>query len=148
MTAASRRPNPFHVLALPVDADRQDIVERGEDGLKTAPEDERELHDWAMRELISNERTRQRHALTEAPGTDYRDRRWEKFARRYRTAPAGPRTRQLGPEDFDVPEAVRAILRELLRPLPDGTRTALQDLSPTPGDDPEPELEVGDVLFG
>jgi len=147
MTPASRRPNPFHVLALPVDADRQTIVERGEDGLKTAPEAERELYDWAMRELIGNELTRQRHALTEPPGTDYRGRRWDKFARRHRPAPAGPRARPLGPDDFDVTEAVRRVLRELLQPLPDGTQAVLEDRSPVAGD-PEPDLEVGDVLFG
>lgn len=151
MTPPTDRPNPFHVLGLPVAADRRTVVETGEDGISTAGSDEeRALYDWAMRELLSHPHTRLRYALTEPPGTDYRDERWRQFARPYRAAPVDRTAPRLGPEDvdvIDVTEAVRRVVRELLRPLPDGAHAALEDPWPVP-DDPEPELEVRDVLFG
>ncbi|MEV2217807.1 hypothetical protein AB0H86_41355 [Streptomyces sp. NPDC050997] len=147
MTAAPGRPNPYHVLGLPVDADQQTVVEHGEDGIKTGSDEERDLYDWAMRELIGHPHTRLRHALTEPPRTDYRDARWRRFARPYRTAPVDLGAPGLVPDDFDVAEIVRQVVRELLRPLPDGAHAVLEDPSPA-ADDPEPELEVHDVLFG
>ncbi|MFD8566501.1 hypothetical protein [Streptomyces sp. NPDC059639] len=146
MTTADRRPNPFHVLGLPSDADEQSIVERAEDGIRTAgSEQERALYDWAMRELIGHPRTRQRHALTEPPGTGYRDRAWDAFVRRHRTNPADLRRHRLTPDAFDLPSAVRRVVRELHRPVPDAARAALEHPAT---DAPGSELEARDVLFG
>lgn len=150
LPSANRRPNPFHVLGLPVDATEADIVERAEEGIQTAPTaQDRELYDWAMRELIRNPRTRLRYELTEPPGTDYRDRRWAFFARTHRTYPAGLGGQNLSPEDFEVPRALRRTVRALAQaPLTDtgdALRTAPQAARVH---DQEPELEVRDVLFG
>lgn len=149
MTApAGRRPNPFHVLGLPVDVTEQTIVEQAEEGIQTAgTAQERELYDWAMRELIGHPHTRLRHELTEPAGTDYRDRRWDAFARRHRANPADLKAHRLGPDDFDLPEAVRRVVRELLTAAPEGSREALEALSASVGEQ-EPEMGVHDVLFG
>ncbi|MCX3059664.1 hypothetical protein [Streptomyces beihaiensis] len=141
-----RRPNPFQVLGLPVDADQQSIVERAEDGIRTAGSDqERALYDWAMRELIGHPRTRQRHALTEPPGTEYRDRALDAFARRHRPNPADLRGHRLSADDFDLPEAVRRVVRELHKSVPEAGLHALERQRPHATDT---ELEARDVLFG
>ncbi|MZD05941.1 hypothetical protein GTW43_12710 [Streptomyces sp. SID5785] len=148
MTTADRRPNPFHVLGLPSGADEQTIVERAEDGIRTASgEQERALYDWAMRELIGHPRTRQRHVLTEPPGTGYRDRDWETFVRRHRGNPADLRAHRLGPDTLDLPAALDAVVRELHRTVPDEARQALDRL-PATAAPTDTELEAADALFG
>ncbi|MFI6344679.1 hypothetical protein [Streptomyces sp. NPDC050560] len=144
MTTANDRPNPFHVLGLPVDADQQTVVEQAEEGMQTAASaQERELYDWAMRELIKHPHTRLGHELTEPRPTDYRDRRRDAFVRRNRGNPAKLPGHRLGPEDFDLPEAVRRTVRELIEATPAGGLATL----PVTSGDTEPELEVRDVLF-
>ncbi|MFF1360294.1 hypothetical protein [Streptomyces sp. NPDC058297] len=148
--SANRRPNPFHVLGLPVDATKAHIVERAEEGIQTASTaQDRDLYNWAMRELILNRRDRLRYEVTEPPGTDYRDRRWDAFARAHRTYPEDLGGQNLRPEDFDLPQALRRTVRALATAPVAGTGDALRTTpAAAHAQDEEPELEVRDVLFG
>jgi hypothetical protein len=151
MTQTNYRPNPFHVLGLPVDASNEEIVERSEELAQTAgTSEERDLCVWARGELITHPRTRRRHESTEPRHTDYeRERRWEDFARAYRRSPAtgrGSADSRLLPEDFDLAAVVRVLARWLVEAEPDGLGPLFHAM-PTAADG-VPGLEVRDVLFG
>lgn len=154
------RPNPFHVLGLPVDASDAEIVERGQEGTELAgTEEERKLYDWAMRELIGHPDTRRRHAVTEAPDTDYRDERWKDFARLNGRNPANTRAlteagsggAPLKPSDIDW----AALLGQLAAGLGEAgaeaearqIRAALEQ-PPVQHGNAVRTVEVSDVLFG
>ncbi|WP_147339335.1 hypothetical protein [Actinomadura spongiicola] len=145
--------NPFHVLGLPTDADRETIARRGRElSDLAATEEERTLCGWAMRELIGAPGVRLVHALTEAPGAAYRDEEWRDFARRHRRNPANVKALKesagtLRDTDIDLPAVLDLILDWLLTPPTVDVAEALRHapLPPGPG---APPLEVTDVLFG
>ncbi|MFI6516489.1 hypothetical protein ACIBF1_13100 [Spirillospora sp. NPDC050679] len=147
------RPNPFHVLGLPPDADREEIVRRGRELSDLAgTEAERDLCGWAMRELIGDPETRRLHELLEAPGARYRDEEWADFALRHRRNPANVKAlKQAAGEpratDFDLPAIFDLVLDGLLEP-PDVDLAAGARHAPQPPGPGAPPLEVTDVLFG
>ncbi|GAA1557041.1 hypothetical protein GCM10009678_45070 [Actinomadura kijaniata] len=147
------RPNPFHVLGLSPDADRDTVVARGRELSDLADTEERRaLCGWAVRELLGSPGTRRVHELLEVPGAAYRDEEWEDFARRHRRRPANTKAlkraaEELRTADFDLAAILGLVLDGLLEPPPvdlaEGVRAA--PVPPGPGD---PPLEVTDVLFG
>ncbi|WP_242909479.1 hypothetical protein [Actinomadura terrae] len=144
--------NPFHVLGLPVDADRELIVERGQELADLAATDEeRGRIQWAVGELIHDEAVRRVHAILEVPGTDYDDGRWARFQRRHRGNPVDLKT--LGavgppsPEVFDIPQIIDVVLDWRLTPPEVDVDEAVRHVPVRPRLD-EPPLEVSDVLFG
>ncbi|MBO2445703.1 hypothetical protein J4573_01230 [Actinomadura barringtoniae] len=146
------RPNPFHVLGLPADADRESIVERGQELSDLAETDaDRDLYQWAVGELVHDASARRMHELLEAPGADYRDERWARFGRRYRRNPADLRALRedgtLRAADFDLSAVIGVLLDWSLDPPTVNSVAAVQGVpvSPELGD---PPLEVADVLFG
>lgn len=147
------RPNPFHVLALPVDATTEEVVERTQERAELAASDEeRHLVVEAQRDLITNPVTRLSHELLEVPSTAYRDQEWRTFEHRNRRAPADRAVLTaaavpLRRADVDVRALVTAVLDDLLRPPAVDVRPALADppVRPARG---EPPFEVSDVLFG
>lgn len=147
------RPNPFHVLALPVDATIEEVVERAHERAELATSDEeRHLVVEAQRDLITNPVTRLSHEVLEVPSTAYRDQEWRVFEHRNRRAPVDravltAAATPLRRTDVDVHALVTAVLDTLLRPPVVDVRAALTDppVRPTPG---EPPFEVSDVLFG
>ncbi|MDT0341984.1 hypothetical protein [Streptomyces litchfieldiae] len=148
------KPNPFHVLGLPVTADDETVVEHARDlALVAEAREERALAEWAKDELTGRPETRRLHAFLEAPDTDYRAERWDDFARRHRRPPVTPGslTGNAAPPtagDFDLAAVVRLLVEGLLTPPDVDVRPALQ-AAPVPFRLPErPPLEVRDVLFG
>ncbi|MDT0447081.1 hypothetical protein [Streptomyces johnsoniae] len=148
------RPNPYHVLGLPVTADDEAVVEQARDLALIADEhEERALAEWAKDELTGRPETRRLHAFLEAPATDYRADRWADFARKHRRGPVTPAALRraagpLGPEDFDLGAAARTAAGALLAPPEADVRPAVE-APPVPYELPErPPLEVRDVLFG
>ena len=147
------RPNPFHVLALPVDATTEEVVERSHERAELATSDaERHLVVEAQRELITNPVTRLSHELLEVPSTAYRDQEWRTFEHRNRRAPVDRELLTaaaipLRRADVDVRALVTSVLDDLLRPPDVDIRPALANppVRPTRG---EPPFEVSDVLFG
>jgi hypothetical protein len=154
------KPNPFHVLGLPTDADAGTVVRTSQDLAKTrTSREERALAEWAEAELTGRPETRLRHELLEPPGADYLTERWDDFSRRY-GAGALPRgalnaaDTTLRTADFDLAAVLRQLVEaELAPPAAPGppvvdVRPALEH-PPAPFDLPdEPPLEVRDVLFG
>jgi len=157
MTQTNYRPNPFHVLGLPVDTSNEEIVQRAEELTQTARNDEeRDLYVWARGELITHPRTRQRHESTEPRHTDYqRERRWEDFEREYRRSSVllrplsgqGAGDSRLRLEDFDLAAVVLILTRWLTEAELDGLAPLFQTV-PVSAADGVPRLEVRDVLFG
>ncbi|MBT2207928.1 MULTISPECIES: hypothetical protein [Actinomadura] len=144
--------NPFHALGLPVDADRELIVERGQEMADLATSDEeRDVYRWAVGELIHDEAARRVHAILEVPGTDYDDDRWARFERRHRASPVDPAAlRAAGrpsPEVFDIPQIIDVVLDWMLTPPEVDVDEAVRHVPVRPRLD-EPPLEVSDVLFG
>jgi hypothetical protein len=145
------RPNPFHVLGLPVDADRETIVERGQEWSDLAETDaDRDLYQWAVGELIHDASSRRMHELLEAPGAAYRDDRRARFGRRHRRNPADLRALRAGGTpragDFDLAGVIGVLLDWSLAPPAVDAAEAVRGVpvSPELGDAP---LEVADVLF-
>ncbi|MEV6591033.1 hypothetical protein [Streptomyces acidicola] len=147
------KPNPFHVLELPVTADDRAVVERGRElALVADTDEERALAEWAVAVLTGRPETRRLHEVLEVPGTDYRRERGEEFARLARRSPVDPEAlaggvEPPGPDDFDVPAAVHLLLENLLTPPIVDVGPALTD-APVPFRLGTPPLRVSDVLFG
>lgn len=145
------KPNPFTILGLPVDTDRGTIVEQGQQLSDiAATEEERDLHRWAVGELLHDQTTRRRHEILEAPGAAYRDGRWASFEKLYAN-PADRASLQgagdLRPGDFDLAAIVGLILDASLVPPPVDAEAAVRHV-PTSPELSDPPLEVADVLFG
>lgn len=146
------KPNPFHVLGLPVSASDEEVAERFRELAVTGAQDAGALAEWAKDELMGLAETRELHVLLEAPGADYRGERWEDFARQYGRPPVafdaswgrpeGPRA-----ADFDLAAVARLLLDGMLTPPTVDIRPAL-DNAPVPLRLERPPLEVRDVLFG
>ena len=157
--------NPFHVLAVPVDASREEIVARAEELARISGGDEdRKLIAWAKGELTTDPLLRARYERTEPRSTDYaRQQRWEAFVRDFtrdpvsaqsladdsggREGPADGGDSRLRAEDVDLPAAVRILIRK-------AADAGLDDLDPLfhtlPANDADEvsRLEIRDVLFG
>src|SRR2546426_3582558 len=86
---ATDKPNPFHILKLPTNATRMEIVERGKELSESADSKEQELLiRWAKEQLLTNSRTRLEYELFEVPETAYDDSEWETFLRVHKKNPA------------------------------------------------------------
>ncbi|MEV7426078.1 MULTISPECIES: J domain-containing protein [unclassified Streptomyces] len=146
------KPNPFHVLGLPVSASDEEVAERFRELALTGTQDAGALAEWAKDELMGLPETRELHVLLEVPGTDYRGERWEDFARQYGRPPVAFDARS-GPAeppraaDFDLTAVARRLLDGMLTPPAVDIRAAL-DNAPVPLRLERPPLEVRDVLFG
>ena len=162
---------PFHVLGVPVDASREQIVERAEELARISGGDEdRKLIAWAMGELTTDPVLRARYERTEPYGTDYaRQQRWEDFVREFTRNPVTAQSladdggdggddggqggagdgdaSRLRAEDVDLPAAVRILIRQ-------AADAGLDDVDPLfrtmPANDADgvSRLEIRDVLFG
>ncbi|WP_127358786.1 hypothetical protein [Actinacidiphila soli] len=146
------KPNPFHVLGLPVSASDEEVAERFRELAVTGAQDAGALAEWAKDELMGLPETRELHVLLEAPGADYRGERWEDFARQYGRRPVafeGQSGQTEAPQatDFDLAAVARQLLDGMLTPPTVDIRPAL-DNSPVPLHLERPPLEVRDVLFG
>ncbi|WP_066947830.1 hypothetical protein [Streptomyces lushanensis] len=146
------KPNPFHVLGLPVSASDQEVAERFQELAVIGTQEAGALAEWAKDELMGRPETRELHALLEAPGADYRGERWEDFARQYGRRPDAFDTSSERPEpprvsDFDLAAVARRLLDGMLTPPAVDIRAAL-DNAPVPLRLERPPLEVRDVLFG
>jgi hypothetical protein len=166
--------SPFHVLALPVDASREEIVERAEELARACGSDEdRRLIVWAKDELTTDPVLRARYERTEPRHTDYaRQQRWEDFVRDFERNPvtaqsmadeAADRTRagdgdgqegdgdgdgaRLRAEDVDLPAAVRILIRRAADAGLDSLDPLFQTMPSTDADGVS-RLEIRDVLFG
>ena len=156
--------SPFHVLGVPVDASREEIVERAEELARISGGDEdRKLIAWAKGELTTDPVLRARYERTEPRSTDYaRQQRWEDFVRDFTRNPVTVQSLADGSgqegagdggvsrpraEDVDLPAAVRILIRQ-------AADAGLDDLDPLfhtlPADDADgvSRLEIRDVLFG
>ncbi|QFR01158.1 hypothetical protein F9278_38835 [Streptomyces phaeolivaceus] len=146
------KPNPFHVLGLPVSAGDEEVAERFRELSLTGAQDAGALAEWAKDELMGLPERRELHALLEAPGADYRGDRWEDFAKQYGRRPVAFASRQ-GPAeapraaDIDLAAVARRLLDGMLTPPEVDIRPAL-DHPPVPLYLERPPLEVRDVLFG
>ena len=157
--------SPFHVLGVPVDASREQIVERADELARTCGTDEdRKLIAWAKAELTSDPALRARYERTEPRGTDYpRQQRWEAFVRDFNRNPvtaqslaaddegqdaagdvAGSRLRD---EDVDLAAAVRILIRRAADAGLDSLDPLFQTI-PVNDADGVSRLEIRDVLFG
>jgi len=157
--------SPFHVLGVPVDASREEIVERAEELARISGGDEdRKLIAWATGELTTDPVLRARYERTEPRRTDYaRQQRWEDFVRDFTRDPVTAQSladvsggregagdgggSRLRAEDVDLPAAVRILIRQ-------AADAGLDDLDPLfhamPANDADgvSRLEIRDVLFG
>ncbi|MFD5031756.1 hypothetical protein ACFWM0_15260 [Streptomyces sp. NPDC058405] len=146
------KPNPFHILGLPVSASDEDVAERFQELAVIGTQDAGALAEWAKDELMGRPERRELHVLLEAPGAEYRGERWEDFARQYGRRPDafdGPSGRPEAPRasDFDLAAVARLLLDGMLTPPTVDVRPAL-DNAPVPLRLERPPLEVRDVLFG
>lgn len=155
--------NPFHVLAVPLDASREEIVARADELARgSGSDDERNLIVWAKGELTRDDVLRARYERTEPRGTDYaRQQRWEDFVRDFTGNPvttqsladdgaesAGPGDgSRLRAEDVDLPAAVRILVARAADAGLDAIDPLFQTL-PVDDADGVPRLEIRDVLFG
>ena len=157
--------NPFHVLGVPVDASREQILARAEELARVSGGDEdRRLVAWAVGELTTDPVLRARYERTEPRSTDYaRQQRWEDFVRDFTGNPVTAQSladdseglegagdgggARLRAEDVDLPAAVRILIRQ-------AADAGLDDLDPLfrtlPANDADgvSRLEIRDVLFG
>ncbi|MFE7839420.1 hypothetical protein ACFU53_26210 [Streptomyces sp. NPDC057474] len=145
------KPNPFHVLGLPVSAGDEEVAERFRELSLTGTQDAGALAEWAKDELMGLPETRELHMLLEAPGADYRGDRWEDFAKRYGRRPvafdAGSGAEAPRAADFDLAAVAQRLRDGMLTPPDVDIRPALDD-PPVPLFLERPPLEVRDVLFG
>jgi hypothetical protein len=147
------KPNPFHVLGLPVDATDEEIVERAHELSELAETDDERLRVLdAQRELITHRSRRLLHQVLEVPRAHYRDRDWDEFAHRNKRDPVdrnalAESAKPLRREDFDVRAVLGLVLDELLRPPPLDIRPALSN-PPVLPDRGAPPIEVSDVVLG
>ena len=159
--------SPFHVLAVPVSATREEIVERADELARTCGGDEdRKLIVWAKGELTTDPLLRARYERTEPRGTDYaRQQRWEDFVRAFERNPVTTQSladggegragdsggngngAQLRPEDVDLAAAVRILIRRAADAGLDSLDPLFQTL-PANDADGVSRLEIRDVLFG
>lgn len=144
------KPNPFFVLALPVDASRADIVARGQELVDTAETKEAGyLYRWAMEQLITNPQTRLEYEVFEVPDTQYEDGTWESFARAHRKKPVDMTALTTQPpqaEDINLAALMRLFLEELLTLSEPDLDTVLNGSPFIPVY--QLPLEVEDVIFG
>lgn len=146
------KPNPFHVLGLPVSAGDEEVAERFQELSQTGTQEAGALAQWAKDELMGRPEKRELHVLLEAPGTDYRDGPWEVFAGQYGRRPVAFDARSGRAEapraaDFDLIAVARRLRDGMLTPPDVDIRPALDD-APVPLYLERPPLEVRDVLFG
>jgi len=145
--------NPFHVLALPTDATKPDIVERSDELADMAPtDDDRHAVIEAQRQLITNPATRLLHEVLEVPDTSYREQDWKVFENRNKRNPVNPTALAAGANplrrtDFNIQAVIGFLLDDLLRPPPVDVRRAVEN-PPVPPEMGAPPIEVRDVLFG
>ncbi|WP_200308009.1 hypothetical protein [Streptomyces adelaidensis] len=146
------KPNPFHVLGLPVSVGDDEVVERFRELALTGAQDAGALAEWAKDELLGLPEKRELHVLLEAPGADYWGDRWADFAQRYGRRPVAFDTRSGRAQapraaDFDLAAVARRLRDGMLMPPEVDIRPALDD-APVPLYLEQPPLEVRDVLFG
>lgn len=159
------RLSPFHVLGVPVDASREEIVERADELARTCGSDEqRTLVVWAEGELTTDPVLRARYERTEPRKTDYaRQQRWEDFVRDFQRNPVTAQSladdgegregagdgggSRLRPEDVDLPAAVRILIRRAADLGLDSLDPLFQTM-PASDADGVSRLEIRDVLFG
>lgn len=157
--------SPFHVLGVPVDASREQIVERADELARTCGTDEeRTLITWAKAELTTDPVLRARYERTEPRGTDYpRQQRWEAFVRDFTRNPVTAQSltadsdgqdgagadggSQLRDEDVDLAAAVRILIRRAADAGLDSLDPLFQTI-PVNDADGVSRLEIRDVLFG
>jgi hypothetical protein len=157
--------SPFHVLGVPVDASREQIVERADELARTCGTDEdRKLITWAKAELTTDPALRARYERTEPRGTDYpRQQRWEAFVRDFTRNPVTAQSlaaesegqdgagadggSQLRDEDVDLATAVRILIRRAADAGLDSLDPLFQTI-PANDADGVSRLEIRDVLFG
>jgi hypothetical protein len=146
------KPNPFHVLGLPVSASDEEVVQRFQELAVTGAEDAGPLAEWAKDELMGLPEKKELHVLLESPGADYRGERWEDFAGQYGRRPVafdGQSGRPAPPRttDFDLGAVARMLLDGMLTPPDVDVRPALRS-APVPLYLERPPLEVRHVIFG
>ena len=157
--------SPFHALGVPVDASREQIVERADELARTCGTDEeRTLITWAKAELTTDPVLRARYERTEPRGTDYpRQQRWEAFVRDFTRNPVTAQSltadsdgqegagadggSQLRDEDVDLAAAVRILIRRAADAGLDSLDPLFQTI-PVNDADGVSRLEIRDVLFG
>ena len=159
--------SPFHVLGVPADASREEIVERAGELTRTCrDDDERKLIAWAAGELTTDPVLRARYERTEPRNTDYaRQQRWEDFVQEFKRNPVTAQSladdgggrepagdgdggsARLRAEDVDL----AAVVGILIRRAADAGLDSLDPLFQTmPANDADgvSRLEIRDVLFG
>jgi hypothetical protein len=145
--------NPFHLLGLPTDATKEDIVDRCVELAELARTDEdRHAVLAAQRELITNPADRPRLEVLEVPGARYRDQEWDAFEHRNKRNPVDVKALRadgipLCRENFDFHAIIGVVLHDLLAPPANDIRPAIErpPVAPTRGELP---IEVSDVIFG
>jgi hypothetical protein len=151
--SAGAKPNPFHVLGLPVDATETEIVHRGQELVELAETaEETQLARWAIQELSTHPATRRVHELLEVPDPQYRQEEWERFERRNRRNPVdldalAEGSPPLRTKDFDLRAILGLLLDDVLSPPPVDLRPAVEN-PPVPPAAGAPPIEVNDVVFG
>lgn len=146
------KPNPFFVLALPTDATRADIVQRGQELYDTAEsKEEGLLFRWATEQLLTNPRTRLEYELFELPDTLYEDPAWDSFVRVNKKKPVDLKviTREaVAPsvDDINMAALLQLFLDNMLT-LPEADIAIAIAGSPFKPVYKLP-LEVRDVIFG
>jgi hypothetical protein len=148
---ANTKPNPFHVLGLPIDASEADIVARGEELCQVADEAELPAIREAVTDLITHPAARRLHELLEVPGAQYRDDEWAIFAKSHKKPPVDLDTlanaaRPLTAANFDLSAIVALVLDGMLSPPTVDLRALLH--APVPPGPGGPPVEVSNVLFG
>jgi hypothetical protein len=147
------KPNPFHVLGLPVDATETEVVQRGQELCELAETTEEvQLARWAIQELTTHPATRRVHELLEVPDPRYADEEWKRFERRNRRNPVdldalAAGSPPLRTKDFDLGAILGLLLDELLSPPAADLRPAVEN-PPVPLATGAPPIEVNDVVFG
>jgi hypothetical protein len=157
--------SPFHVLGVPVDASREEIVVRADELARACGGDEdRKLIVWAKGELTTDPVLRARYERTEPRSTDYgRQQRWEDFVREFERNPVTTRSlagdgdgeegagdgggARLRDEDVDLAAAVRILIRRAADAGLDSLDPLFQTM-PANDVDGVSRLEIRDVLFG
>jgi hypothetical protein len=147
------KPNPFSLLGLPTNASSNDIVERGQELVELAENEEtRLLYRWAMEQLITNTTTRLEYELFEFPATAYDDSEWQRFVRSHTANPVdlaalASATTAPRPEDFNQVLLLRWVADSLMAAPPASLAAVLEGVPFDPGFGSVP-LEVSDVIFG
>jgi len=149
---SSAKPNPFHVLRLPIAATNAEVVRRGEELSQSVSDAELVTVREAVAAIITHPDVRRRHELLEVPGTRYRTEEWADFEHTHRKNPVdldalAAAGRPLTRADFDPAAVIGLLLDGLLRP-PDPDLSPALEHAPVPPGPPGPPLEVRDVLFG